>query len=111
MFLALVPLVPVAHASTGPCEGDFSLGIVQITGGTADSTYYMDDRNFVTGHGIWLYAETNGIWSGHEAGVYLGDPDHVDLQRGWNRLFGGVTPDDDWICVDDPYAFSDLNIF
>lgn len=111
LFILLLPLVSTTFASTGRCEGpDPSLGIIQITGGTADSTFYVDDRNYVQGDGIWLYAETNGVWSGHAVGAYFGDPNHVDLQRGPVSLFGSIVPDDMPTCIDDPYFSSDLNI-
>jgi hypothetical protein len=84
----------------GDCDskGQPALGIVQVTGGSAGSTFYVDDRNYVTGNGIWFYQEDNGLWTEKPAGVVVGDPEHRDLQRGsWTC---DPTPDDCEICYD-----------
>jgi hypothetical protein len=78
LFLALA-----ARAADDPCSsnGYPALGIVQVTGGSADSTVYLDDRSPL-GHGEEMYLEDNGIWTQKAAGVYLGAANHLDLQRG-----------------------------
>lgn len=107
-LIVLTPLLSVANASIGQCTGpEPALGIVQITGGSADSTFYVDDRNYLLGNGIWTYAETNGIWTQKAPGVVHGDPHHEDLQRGLNAYFALVP---DWaedICTDDPNVIPD----
>ncbi|MFA5860585.1 MAG: hypothetical protein WDA16_02715, partial [Candidatus Thermoplasmatota archaeon] len=68
-LLFLLPLLTTTAAPTDFCAGQQpALGILQVTGGTADTTFYVDDRNYVTGNGLWIYEETNGVWSGHTAG-------------------------------------------
>lgn len=81
--LALL-LVPLVAGSGDECtsNGWPSAGIIQVTGGTALTTAYLDDRNVVLGNGIYTYIESNGIWTPKAPGVYLGDPQHADLQRG-----------------------------
>jgi hypothetical protein len=101
-FLAGVLAIAVFAAATHDDEGCTSagqpaLGIVQITSGSADATFYVDDRNYATGNGIWLYQEYNGVWEDKDAGVYVGDPEHRDLQRGDHC---DLVPDDCEICWD-----------
>lgn len=78
LFLALV-----ARAQDDPCSsnGYPALGIVQVTGGSANSTVYLDDRSML-GHGEEMYLESNGIWTQKAPGIYTGDANHLDLQRG-----------------------------
>ena len=85
---AATPLA--AHAAEGRCDSDGApaLGIVQIDLPDG-STYYVDDRNFVLGNGIWLYEESNSIGF---------------LQRGGAS---DIVPDDPEICVDDPEVIPD----
>lgn len=81
------------------CGPEFRLGILEITNGTPERTYYVDDRNAVTGHGIWLYQETNGRWMSHGGvGVYLDVVAAANLQRGGPSL---LFPDEVDICSDD----------
>ena len=94
------PIVARAGSDAPYCgsDGQPALGIVQVTAGRADATVYVDDRNYVSGNGIWLYAETNGMWTPKFAGVYFGDPRHEDLQRGGGWCF---VPCDMLWCMDD----------
>ena len=83
----------VAHASTGECgPGDSSaLGLVEISpANDAATTFYIDDRNFALGNGLWLYQESNGIFVGGDV--------TKDLQRGGTSEY---VPDDSDVCVDD----------
>lgn len=89
-FALLLPALPVAQASIGDCDskGHIALGIVSIGG-----AFYIDDRNFVFGNGIWVYEESNGIpW----------------LQRGSGTTWPG---DEGEICTDDPDVLPDRLIF
>jgi hypothetical protein len=92
----LLPLT--AHASTGDCDskGTPALGEVEIGAGDASATFYVDDRNYVLGNGLWLYQESNGIFTG---GSTLAPNPTGDLQRGGSSIY---VPDDNEICVDDP---------
>jgi hypothetical protein len=84
LLLALLALAGAALAEPiGACDsgGEPALGVVQVTGGSAGTTYYIDDRSYVTGNGLWLYVETNGMWTQKLPGVYLGGAG-PDLQRG-----------------------------
>lgn len=114
LLVALVLLVPALVSATHGsrwCAGpDPALGIVQVTSGSADATFYVDDRNFLLGNGVWLYQEHNGAWTAKLPGVYLGDPTHADLQRGGSSVIipasGPRTSDPD-ICTDDPNTIPD----
>lgn len=107
-LLLLALPVTLATASTGQCTGpNPAFGIIQITGGTRDSTFYINDRNQLLGNGIWTYAETNGIWTAKGAGVVQGDPQHEDLQRGLKAYFPLVPGWAEDICTDDPSVISD----
>lgn len=80
----VLPIVASSYSDDPACgsKGYPALGIIQVTGGSADTTVYVDDRNYALGNGIWVYLEYNGIWTPKAAGVYFGDPAHADLQRG-----------------------------
>lgn len=87
---ALIGPRPLASASVGECDSDghLALGVVSIAG-----WFYIDDRNYVFGNGIWVYEESNGLsW----------------LQRG-----GGSSwpPEDREFCIDDPDVLPDHLIF
>ena len=91
-LLATLALPFAAHAehSEGLCDsGDApALGIIEFE--APDGTiYYIDDRNYLLGNGIWLYEETNG--------VYDEDPEIGHLQRGGAS---DVVPDDAEVCTD-----------
>jgi len=109
-LLLVLPVVTMAHASYGDCDskGYPALGIVEVTPGSADFTFYVDDRNYLLGNGLWIYQETNGIWKEKPAGVYFGDPQHESLQRGSHCDF---LPDDCEICTDDWNVPPDMYFF
>lgn len=95
LLLTAAPLAFAAHTPQGICDsGDQpALGIVQILDG--EDAWYVDDRG-IAGNGVWVYEETNGIWSPE-------DPAH-SLQRGGSS---GWVPDDSDPCVDDPHVVPD----
>lgn len=81
--LALALLAPFALASHTPygiCDGE-GVGIVEVTGGTPGTTFYVDDRG-AHDNGVWTYIETNGIWTGRGPGVFADDVAAHNLQRG-----------------------------
>lgn len=49
-----------ANAAPAECgsEGNPALGIVPVSAG--GKTFYIDDRNFALGNGLWIYEESNG---------------------------------------------------
>lgn len=69
------------------CGTDTQLGIFEITDNTAANTYYVNDRGTAFGDGLWIYQESNGLWTPHgHAGVYH-DTFAENLQRGgWSAL-------------------------
>jgi hypothetical protein len=82
--LAIAPFAwadPNDDPNCGP-DGNIALGVVEID--TPAGTFYVDDRNYLLGNGIWLYQECNGI---------------DGLQRGGSSP---ILPDDNEICQDDP---------
>jgi len=104
LLAATVAMPFVATAATDQCDSGeaFALGVVEISP-TNDptATFYVDDRNYALGNGIWIYQETNGIFGGNSIW-------QEDLQR------GGVSPympDDPEICVDDPDVLADTLFF
>ena len=92
----IAPFALATHTPQGGCDSEDtpSLGIVQV--GDGDDAYYIDDRNYLLGNGIWVYEESNGIW-------VADDPAH-SLQRGGASAY---IPDDSEICVDDPLVIPD----
>jgi hypothetical protein len=107
----LLPLAP--HAAAGDCEaGLFATGEWEFTGGSASTTWYLDDRDYVTGNGFWIYEETNGIWSEKLPGVYANALGYYgtfsDLQRGGSSP---LVPGDNEICTDDSPAGPDQLVF
>ena len=47
----LMPLAMMGNAIAGPCDGT----VTDIGG-----LIYIDDRDFVSGNGLWIYLESNG---------------------------------------------------
>jgi hypothetical protein len=83
--------VPVAVADAHgdcDCKGGCFPGIVDVGG-----RFYVDDRNYFFGNGIWIYAESNDL-SG--------------LQRGGSSV---LVPGDDEICTDDSPNGPDTLLF
>lgn len=99
--LLAVTVAGASHTPIGRCDsGNYQLGMVEISGGTAESTFYVDDRNSFTGGGTWVYHESNGIWSGTDVAH--------DLQRGgvavWDVTGGTLGAE---TCTDDPNVTPD----
>lgn len=108
LALLVLPGALATHDPSGRCDSrgrQPALGIVEVTGGSADTTVYVDDRGYITGSGIWLYLETNGIWSAKSMpGIWAdGVADH-DLQRGGSSTMVDETE----LCRDDPNVMPDL---
>lgn len=61
--------LPAATAFECEDRPPSSPGVWQVTDGTAANTYYVDDRDLVTGNGVWIFEETNGIWTPKAPGV------------------------------------------
>lgn len=103
-----VAIVAATHVSTGPCdsEGAPALGIVEFTTGDASATFYVDDR-FVLGNSIWIYQETNGVWTDQGPGVHTGEVTNHNLQRGsFSDCHGSCDP-----CTDVGDWDADIVIF
>lgn len=127
--LCTLAIVAASHTPQGECDSDGqpALGIIEVTLGYASGSFYADDRNYVTGNGIWFYQEGNGIWSPKAPGVYSGAEVAHDLQRGshcgptgpelplpglaTSAAQGCTVPTDDEICFDHPWSEYDLLLF
>lgn len=50
------------YSTNGTCgsDGERAVGIVEIGAG-GQTIGYVDDRNYPTGNGLWIYLEDNGI--------------------------------------------------
>lgn len=71
--IALISILTLAPASAAEECFDYGVvgtGVWQFTGGTADTTFYVDDHDFALGNGIWILEETNGVWEDKLPGVY-----------------------------------------
>lgn len=91
----LAPLSLAGHTSNAPvCPND---RLFEVTGGSADTTAYVDLRDLVRGGGIWLYVESNGHWIPKLPGVYTGEVADEDVQRGGAS---SIFPGDPENCVD-----------
>lgn len=102
LLSAALALPIVAHASTGAClsKGAPALGEIEISPtNDAASTFYVDDRNFAMGNGIWMYQESNGIFTGGHVAM--------DLQRGGSSPY---VPDDNEVCTDNKDVAPDVLI-
>lgn len=86
LFLALLlPTFAGASHGTGRCnggDGSGALGIFQVGDGTPERTLYLDDRNALMGNGIWVYAESNGVFFQQPRP----DPDLPPIERWWTWL-------------------------
>ena len=87
------------HTGVGRCDSDGwpAAGIIEFTSADAQATFYMDDRNYLLGNGMWIYQESNGVWTPQGAGVHSGDTTDHNLQRG---SVSDLPPDDNEICSD-----------
>lgn len=95
-------------ASGDVCHGDGpALGIIEVTQGSSNSTYYVDDRGAVLGDGTYLYEESNGIWVPKPAGLYDEVHDYSNLQPGGNSI---LVPGDRDYCSASP-ALPDTLIY
>lgn len=107
------------HAPIGRCASEDlpAAGIVEFTGGSAGTTFYLDDRGFLE-NGVYVYAETNGIWAPHVTpGAFADDLARHNLQRGGSSPFftmrppsvdpGMRQPD---VCTDDRDAYPDVMV-
>lgn len=78
-----VAIVAATHSSHWTCDsrpGDVVIvdGIVELTTGEANETFYLDVRGDSDVH---AYMETNGLWTAQGAGVHRGDVTDHNLQR------------------------------
>jgi hypothetical protein len=93
----MIATLPLVHASGRcDCNGGACLGTVTIGSGRANDpvpTFYVDDRNYAQGNGVWIYMESNGI---------------DGLQRGGASPF---VPNDNEICWEDSIDPPDTLIF
>lgn len=105
---ALVAPFAAAHHSYGGCDadGEVALGIIEVGTGGEYTTFYVDDRNFVSGNGLWIYQESNGVYGRDLDGDGDVDP-HDNLQRGGTS--GGESGLDP--CIDQGPWHPDGNIF
>lgn len=109
-------LVAASHTPSGRCRSDPALGIVEFTTGDPDATFYVDDRNAVKGYGVWVYQESNFVWTSQGPGVHTGDITAHNLQRGnkcgsyyghgYGVGVGCIVADGPEICYDDIRSFS-----
>lgn len=97
--LTVLPAALATHQPMGRCEApNGGLGMVEVTTGDPRATFYVDDRNSVTGYGTWVYMEANGEWTSHGGpGLFGDDVTRHNLQRGGSSPF---LPDDIETCVD-----------
>lgn len=93
-----VAIVAATHAPYGPCDsaGSPALGIVEVTTGAPYATFYLDDRNYLMGNGVWIYEEMNGVWTSQGPGVHFGDVTNHNLQRGKTCGIVSCTSDECW---------------
>lgn len=97
----LLPAALATHEPMGWCQSEVPPGIVEVTTGSEDDTYYVDVRQPAE-LGVWLYEESNGVWTPRAAGAYRDDAAAHNLQR------GGASDLGTWeVCVDDPLELPD----
>lgn len=114
-FLAAPALA--SHTPQGRCYGNTAhFGTLELGDGTAERTFYLDDRNHLSGNGLWIYKESNGIYTPRDlprvqywwAWLYAGDH---NLQRGGAAFWSSDTLPDRDSCVDDPNVVPDTLLF
>lgn len=93
------PALADPYPQVGVCDsaGQLALHRIEVTGGSAGTTIYVDDENYALGNGIFTYAESNGVWVDKLPGVYLEGLSNANLQRGGSNP---IVPTDSEICVD-----------
>lgn len=110
VLLAALLAAPVAlawHDEPWDCRVE---GIVEVTGGSWGTTFYLDTREDALRDGVSLYEEANGYWHAKPAGVYRDADTEADLQRGGASPY---IPDDAEIevCEDEVLLVPDLFLF
>jgi hypothetical protein len=118
--LFLIPFVAGDPNDDVNCfGGGVALGVIQI-GGDARATFYVDDRNYALGNGMWFYQESNGVFTPHDVlppddfparwwEWLLGHHNGLDnLQRGGSSA---IVPGDADFCDDNNPAGPDTLIF
>lgn len=92
---------PYYQSGSGFCgsRGQPALHRIELTGGSAATTIYVDDENYALGNGIWMYAETNELWVDKGPGIYFEGLSNANLQRGGSTP---LVPGDNDICMDAP---------
>lgn len=58
--LATAPAIQASGGDYCSSNGEVALGVIQLGDGNT-GTLYVDDRNYLFGHGFWIYAESNGV--------------------------------------------------
>lgn len=98
ILVALVSPFAAGHHSVGGCasEDGVALGTLEVGPGTGDGaiTFYIDDRGYVRGWGLWIYQEGNGVYGTDLDGDGDVDP-HDNLQRGASTHNSVADPCDD----------------
>ena len=75
----------------GRCNwSELNLGIIEVGKGDPAATYYVHDRNYLLGQGVWTYQESNGVYVHGASG-------HDNLQHGGDALLPTGHPE---ICTD-----------
>jgi hypothetical protein len=135
LLMAALLLAPLALADPNEAPecggGNIQLGVIQI-GGDPNATFYVDDRNYPLGNGMWFYQESNGVftpdhtspgappsappdsfprywwvWAESMLPTTTGGDPIYNLQRGGS----GVLPGDEEICNDNNPAGPDTLIY
>ena len=102
---------PEHEQYAGACgsAGQVALHRIEVTPGVAAGTFYIDDENYALGNGLWIYAETNGVWVPKLPGVYVEGNSNANLQRG--DFIPLTYPNQYDICYDDAGVEPDTLIF
>lgn len=107
LVIALLLAAPAAlawHDHPSLCPFD---GVVEVTDGTPEGTFYVD-LGEADAPEVSVYAETNGLWHASPQGIYRGDEVEGDLQRGGASPY---IPDDPETCVDHFLVMPDVLIY
>jgi hypothetical protein len=109
-ILTVALLLAPAFVSANPneaqeCAGRGVFGVMEISvpNGPQDPrlVFYLDDRNFALGNGVWIYQESNGVYDPARSAI-------DNVQRGGASA---IVPGDAEICDDNDPAGPDTLIY
>lgn len=96
LLLLLPALATATHYSDPICRPRSIAAVLQGTNEVnligASRTFYIDDRGYLLGNGVYVYQESNGVFTNQGFGLHRTVTTMHNLQRGGDALIAAVPP-------------------